>query len=46
MENDLLLIATHYIEKDKDLRSASGIQRSESARRKRVLISYLKGSMN
>ena len=41
LEHDLLLIATHYIEKDKDLRAASGIHRSESARRKRVGYFYL-----
>ncbi|XP_074645051.1 uncharacterized protein LOC141901606 isoform X2 [Tubulanus polymorphus] len=32
LENDLLLLATHYIEKDKDLRTASRINRG-SARR-------------
>ncbi len=36
LENDLLLIATYFIEEDKELRTASGIHRSESARRKRV----------
>ncbi|CAH1785032.1 unnamed protein product [Owenia fusiformis] len=34
LEHDLLLIATTYIEKDKDMRTASGIQRTPNSRRR------------
>ena len=39
LEKDLLLVASHYIEKDKDLRTSCKVNRStESARRKKVLL--------
>ena len=37
MEEEILLVATHYIEKDRDLRKKSKVARSgESARRRLV----------